>query len=329
MSTQKQVDKFNNFIDKLGLSSGKIVDFSDKSKSVSYYVDYMLMRTQSMFEYKGLPDTVPSKYLELYMQTRGLTAIATNPKDGKQYALLGGLGGICNAYNVPKFYIGANPWLEWEYELEVDKDCVIFRNDTLYRGLLPIIERYATMLMENDITIRMAIVNSRITNLITATSDNQYKAGLQFIQDVENGKLSVIKDNNFSPVQAVPYGSNSQRYITQLIELEQYLKSQMFNDVGLNANYNMKRETITTSETMMNNDSLLPLCDDMYYYRQESIQKCNDMFGWKASVDFSSSWKNRRKEIELEFEKQKTDIESVLNFSKGDETDEVDTSSTD
>ena len=329
MSTQKQVDKFNNFIDKLGLSSGKIVDFSDKSKAVSYYVDYMLMRTQSMFEYKGLPDTVPPKYLELYMQTRGLTAIATNPNDGKQYALLGGLGGVCNAYNVPKFYIGANPWLDWEYELEVDKDCVIFRNDTLYQGLLPIIQRYGTMLMENDITIRMAIVNSRITNLITATSDNQYKAGLQFIQDVENGKLSVIKDNNFSPVQAVPYGSNSQRYITQLIELEQYLKSQMFNDVGLNANYNMKRETITSTETMMNNDSLLPLCDDMYYYRKEAIQKCNDMFGWKASVDFSSSWKNRREEIELEFEKQKTDIESVLNFSKGDETDEVDTSDTD
>lgn len=54
---------------------GKLVDFSDKKASATQYVSYMLNRTQSMFKYTGLPDSLPQRNLELMLQTNGFIAI--------------------------------------------------------------------------------------------------------------------------------------------------------------------------------------------------------------------------------------------------------------
>lgn len=304
-NTKRQIEKYNAFLQEIGAIGRKLVDFKDKEATVDFYVSQSLTRTQSMFEYIGLPDTIPQKYLETYVQSNGLCAIATNPKDGKQYALLGGLGGECDGYYIPKYYIGSNPWLNWSYELEREKDCVVIYNDSYHTGLLPMIRRYATLLAENELTINIAIINSRLTNIILTNTDNQLKAGQELINQVYNGELGIFRDNSFSPTQIQPYGSSSQRYVTQLIEMEQYIKSQLFNDLGLNANYNMKRESITSSEVNMNSDSLLPLCENMLKERQIAIEKCNEMFGWNASVEFSSSWKKREELDEIEIENER------------------------
>lgn len=318
-NTKRLVDKTNIFFKQLGIVDNEPVDFRQKSEAITFYIWQTLCRTQSMFEYKNLPDTIPQKYLENYLQTQGVTAIATNPKDNKQYALMGGLGGECDGYYIPKYFIGANPWLEWTYELERDKECIVVFNDTYRIGILPIIKRYASLLAENELTIKIALINSRLTNIFSAPTDNQKKAAEEFISQIDGGELAVIRDNSFSPMGFTPYGSSSQRYVTQLIEMEQYLKSQLFNDLGLNANYNMKRETITSTEVTMNSDSLLPFCEDMLRMRKEAIEKCNDMFGWNASVDFSSSWKNRADSNEYQLELEKNQAQQPLTVSKESE----------
>lgn len=311
MSVKKQVDRYNSFISEIGLGASALVNFKDKKKTVEFYETQMLNKTSSMFKYKGIPDTIPERYLELYIQSKGVCAIAKCPTDGNYYALLGGLGGECDAYYVPKYFIGANPWLNWDYELEQNVDCVVFFNDPLRVGLLPIIDRYATLLAENELTMNVAVINNRLTNIISTYNDRQFKAGQSLVECVNNGELAVFRDNTFMPTDIKPYGSSNQRYVTQLIELEQYLKAQLYNDLGLNFNYNMKRETLTSSEVMMNNDSLLPLVDKMLLMRKEAIEKCNNLFGWEASVEFNSSWFIREQENQLSLEKDKADISNA------------------
>ena len=81
--------------------------------------------------------------------------------------------------------------------------------------------------------------------------------------------------------------------ITDLIELEQYLKASMFNEIGLNANYNMKRERLSESEVEMNGDNLYPLVDDMASNRKSGIERVNNLFGTDIQVEFNSSWDYR------------------------------------
>ena len=96
--------------------------------------------------------------------------------------------------------------------------------------------------------------------------------------------------------------------LKDVIETYQYLKGSWYNELGLNANYNMKRESINESESDMNEDALLPLIDDMLKSREIAVEQINKMFGTDIKVELSSSWKKIRDEIEIREEIQKSEV---------------------
>ena len=102
-------------------------------------------------------------------------------------------------------------------------------------------------------------------------------------------------------IASLEYASyNSILLIPILIELKQYIKANWYMDLGINANYNMKREAINENEATLNEDALIPLIDDMLECRKKAIEKINNMFGYNIAIDFSSAWKKLKKEIEME-----------------------------
>lgn len=286
---------YSYYFDRFGL---KLYDFNDKERAMRNYVVYMLNRTQRLFEYQGLPDTIPQRMLEFMLQINGFACFAKH--NGKLYAFWGGLGGEPDEYYRPTKCVVNNPALKFSDTFEIDKDCVIVRNDSALYGLVPLFTRYATALVENDISFRMASINTRVEFLLSAPDDRTKEAGAKFLKDVEEGKLGVIGENAFlDGIKAQEVG-RSMRTFTDLIEYQQYLKASWFNEIGLNANYNMKREKLSTTESQMNNDALLPLVEDMLESRRQCIEKVNAMFGTEISVDFASSWEKLVKEIEAE-----------------------------
>jgi hypothetical protein len=174
-------------------------------------------------------------------------------------------------------------------------------NDSMWLGLEPIIQRYAYLMAENVLTMRTADIMLRIIALITAPDDKTKEAADVYLQNIVDGKLGSIGDNPFFEgikMQSPP--SNNGSYLTQFIELHQYYKGSFYNEVGLQANFNMKREAIGVGEAAMSQDSLLPLCDDMLEKRKEFCERLNELYGLNIEVDFSSAWKNTREEIENE-----------------------------
>ena len=283
-----------------GFLNGIQYDFCDKKTSINNHVSYMLNRTQSMFKYEGLPDSIPERVLELYLQTNGHVCFY-DYKD-VLYIFTGGFGGIPDVYYMPTEYIITNPYLKLSKTVTIDKECVIIPNDSLYIGLMPLYEKYATALCENEISMNIATINSRIVSLISSGDDRTTKSAEKYLQDIIDGKIGVIGENAFlEGVKSQPYGTTANsNSITNLIEYEQYLKASWYNEIGLNANYNMKRESINSGESQLNNDMLLPLIDNMLTCREIGIQKVNNMFGTNISVSLSSSWEDNAEEIELE-----------------------------
>ena len=142
------------------------------------------------------------------------------------------------------------------------------RNDTRAIGLFPMFLRYAQQLAENDISIRAAQINSRQRSIITAQTDREKEAAIHYLNQLEAGELGYIgEDTFFEGVDVVSAGSAAPNSIIQLIELQQYLKASWFNEIGLNTNFNMKREYLSAEEIAANTDVLLPLVDDMLYCR--------------------------------------------------------------
>lgn len=283
---------------KCGLMPFEFEYCSDKRRIFENYCRYFFTRTQSMFVYKGLPDSIPASWLEQYLQRNGSCIVAK--VDGTLYALLGNAGGEYDAYYQPTKYIVANPWLKLSKEFTIKEDCVYCRNDYDAIGLTPLIARYCGLMTENLLTVRVSDINLRTINLLSAVDDDTVKSAELYLKKLEDGKLSVISEDGFFDGLKVQ-GNNAGRsdYVIQFIELQQYLKGSLYNELGINANFNMKREAINGNEADLNDDALTPLIDDMLKHRRIMCEEINNMFGTDISVDFGSSWHSNTYEKKL------------------------------
>lgn len=291
-----------------------------KQKSAKYYFRYLLDRTMMMFEYKNLPSTIDQHVLERYLQVNGVACI-TKANDGNLYVFNGSWGGPQDVYYRPTKFIISNPHVSQLNDgtgRQFTKECTIFgteehdavllRNDTEWASLTPIIARYAVLMCENCITVRSASIMLRCLALLSSSSDKEYKSALAYLAKLEAGELGVISSSSFSEgvkMQSPP--SNNGSYLTQFIELQQYLKGSFFNELGLRANYNMKREAIGEGESSLDADSILPLCDNMLKCRREDICDVNNLFGLDISVDFSSAWLENHLETNISLVSQLTE----------------------
>lgn len=314
----------------------------DKKSSARAYYRYLLTRLLRMFQYKNLPDTIPHEILDRYLFENGIACITK--VNGELYVFYGNLGGPQDVYYRPTEFIISNPHIKTESgELftanvpvfpcdtpsqvgqPTKVEGVLIRNDSDWLGLHPLISRYAYLMAENTLTLRTADVMLRVIALITAKTDKEQASALEYLKSIEKGELGLIGESAFHEgieLQSPP--SNNGSYLTQFIEYQQYLKGSFYNEVGLSSNYNMKREAIGKGESTLDEDALLPLCDNMLITRREDLAKVNEMFGTSIEVEFSSSWLENRIEA-------LASLSSIVNpapapaFSVGQPTDgEVD-----
>ena len=287
-----------------------------KGDMLNSYILYDLARLQSMFKYDGLPDTIPQKWLEHYLLVNGSCVFI---KDGDDLiATTGGMGGLPDRYYIPTQYIVANPYVKPETRktYTIGEDCVLIRNDTYSQGLLPLLIRYNSQLVENDVTMNVADILARAMITMSATDTQTKESVEKWLSDLRKGKLSAIgelpsmvgnqdRSLNITPFQQVA------SIITDLIEYHQYLKAGKYNEIGLNANYNMKRESINSNESQLNDDMLHPLIDDMLARRREALEEVNAMFGTNITVEFNSAWETNELEEELTLEQMESVTEDM------------------
>ena len=271
---------------------------SDKAKVFENYCKYTFTRTQSMFTYEGLPDTIPVQWLESYLQRNGSCCIAEH--EGKLYALLGNAGGELDEYYQPTIYTVTNPALNLSKTYKIGEDCVYCRNDFDAVGLVPLVSRYCGLMTENLLTVRISDINMRMMNLLSAPDDNTLQSTKQYLKDLEEGKLGVVGETPFfEGLKLQSKGVGNGDYMIQFIELQQYLKGSMYNELGINANFNMKREALSGQEVALNDDALMPLIDDMLKQRRAMCDELNQMFGLNVSVDYGSTWHSNVVEKQL------------------------------
>ena len=273
---------------------------------IEFHFNSALTKTLKMFEYKGLPDSIPQRELEKILQLCDFAYWLK--KDDNLYVFFGGLGGQPNEYYQPTNFIVANPYLKFFKVVKVNEEGVLMWNDYVHRNVLYfMLRRYAELMAECDITLRFGLINDRILSVFFASNDT-LKTGIEaFMKDVEDGeKLGAIVGDDWQDdeggLNVKEYRKANSQDLKVIMELQQYLKASFWNDIGIQANYNMKRESINDSEAGMNEESLKPFVDDMLQNRKDALEKVNKQFGTNITVEFSSSWIRRTKIPEDETE---------------------------
>lgn len=281
------------------------------------YKGYMYARLQQMFSYRNLPDTIPSEMFEFYLLSNGLSFVTEY--EGNLYAFQGGLGGEPDPYYRPTKFTIANPALKMSKVCDIKTDGILCKNDKMWLGLDALVSRYAYLMATNLITLNVVDIMLRCIALLSAPDDKTKKSAEVYLDKLVKGEFGVIGDNPFFEgikMQTVPSSNGS--YLTQFIELHQYYKGSFYNEIGLNANFNMKREAIGKGEASLSQDSLLPLCDSMLECRIENVKKINEMYGTNIEVEYSSAWKDNQTEQKYELIK----LENESSQLEGGETNE-------
>lgn len=263
----------------------------DKERAIRNTERGFLNKINNMFIYSGLPDTIPARFLELYLQTRGNCFITE--VEGNLYAFVGGLGGEPDPYYQPTLYTVANPALKFSKNLKIGEEGILCRNDMLMLGLMPVIHKYSVLLVENLLSFRVAAINTRIAFVMDATDDNAYESAKEYLKQVEEGRLGVISsDDLFSHINVNPAAVHD-RCIIDLIELHQYIIAQLYSEIGIPDNYNMKRERLTSAEAEMQQTKPAVSLEDMYVERCIFCDAVNEKYGTNIRVELNERWENK------------------------------------
>lgn len=278
---------------KTSKKQAKLYQITNKEHSLYDFTLSILNRTLGMFEYSNLPETLPQVEIEKRLQTKGHATIYQYKNN--LYVTTGNLNGQeLSPYNEPT-YVNINvSAFNLSQRLEIGEQCVVIYNDDMKTGLLDTISKHGTLMLENEITMLLSTYNARIQTLISAGTDQTINDAQKYLNQIIDGNLGIIGENAFfSDLKTHNAQSTAKQDISQLIQLQQFYKSDLYNELGLSSLNNMKKERMNIDEVNANNDNIYPYVDGMLRNRMEGIKMVNKLFNGNIEVDFSSTWKDK------------------------------------
>ena len=314
MNDKSKVPKRNKWV--FGNIYDNINEEYSMSDLINYYIGYMSSKCLMMFKWNNLPDGMNSYDVEKFLQLKGNTFIVYDSIK-KRYFILEGSAYDNITWNYePSKAIIVNPALPEinGIKYKLGENVVMIRNDYYMLGLYPINEKNAIDVANTDISIRFANFNTRFKTLFTSDDDDTKDSINGLIDKIWCGeKPSAVVTNDLykKSIEGIKYTDNQTNDILSLIELKQYQLANWYIELCVNANYNMKRESLNENEINMNDDALLPFIDQMLECRKMACDEINNLFGLNVSVELSSSWKKIHDEIKEELKREKLETEVI------------------
>lgn len=266
-----------------------MIQLTDKHKLLKQFKSNQLNKSLTMFDWSGLPETIPQVELEKMLQINGYAVIAEY--QGKLYAFQAGFSGQ-DPYNQPTKALVNNPALKNNTTYTIGEDCIVIKNDDMKQGLNGVYEYYGQRLIENQITMLMTDYNLRMPFTISSSDDQTTQSAKMYLKKIIDGSLGVIGEQKlFKALSVTPTNSKQTATFADLYGYQQFIIAQLNNTIGLATNNNMKRERLTTNEIEVNKNASYPLVDNMLKNRQQSVAAINKMFDTDISVEYSSIWR--------------------------------------
>ena len=263
-------------------------NISNKVGNENLLFNMFLSKTLTMFRYEGLPDSIPYEILENYLQTTGKVFIFKHNDEIISLPIELNTDEV-DYYNRPTT---GNIFLNDEKKLiKKDlKDGVLISNDYLQLGFTELFNKYSYLINQSELTLYIANIWKRASKIISASDDTTIQSAKEYVNKIENGDISIISTNPIFNDLNITTDNVTSVSLSELIQYDNYFKSNLFNEIGLSSNKDMKKERLITSEIEQNNNVIYPFVDNMINCREMGISKVNEMFNLNISVEFNSSW---------------------------------------
>lgn len=249
----------------------------------------LLNTATSIFVWENLPESIDENYLTTELIESGKIGFLKF-KD-ELVCVRGNWGGGINKYLKPKQFIYSNTVIG-SGSPEIGKDiAVIFlttvdtMNVEIAGGLSMLIDSTATLLADNELSLNVAQKNTRLMLIADADSESTVNSAECVLTAMYEGKPYKVVHKRFqdtlsvNPLVSIRPAEN----IRQLIETRQFIWSSFLQELGINSNFNMKRERLITSEVETNSECLDTLIDDIERNVKKGVDMVNSLYGTNIS----------------------------------------------
>lgn len=294
----------------------------DKKLIYKTLMSSVIKKAYMMLKYENVPKGIPIRMLKTYLITNGHFCGFTH--NGKMKISWGTFAGKPDEYYFPKQYIVSNPYIEGMSgrTLEIGRDCIVVKNDSMAESLLDVISKHVNMLTENESSMIICDILARAQGILSAKDDAQMESAQVYLKNIFNGKVVPIKSDSFMQdnFETVAFGT-AHYILTDLIEYEQYIRSSLYSELGIKINFNMKRESLNAEETSMDEELLKPYIDNMIETQNEDLLMLSDFWGLPEpmKVKRGSVWAENEKKDELKMDALEAETKAAENAAEAPE----------
>lgn len=257
------------------------------------YANILFNTMLEMFDYNGLPDTIPKRFLETILHTTG--EVFVSKINDELIASHGTLSGEIDAYGLGTNCVAVCPTGSAEGVRNIDIAYGV-NNDTATPDM--IIYWIANLLAETDKSIKLNVIYSRLLKIPKVGNEKDKATFKELLKKVMDGEPEVFVSSNALDLEL---GAGTETFeLTDANKIDKlpYL-TQFFEDC-LKRFYcfygqpmqNQNKRAQSISDEIHGQDSvsmILPL--QMLKCRQALCENINNIFGTKISVDFNPLWK--------------------------------------
>lgn len=263
----------------------------DKNILYQHFFRTLYNNASKVILIKGLPDDADYDFIMSQLLLVGRISVFEDK--GKVYLLNGHIGGTPDEYYYPTRVLIANPILG-SFDLERDKKAVmVYLTPTdrlldvpkvpslVYGGLFSLISMVANILSECMTTVNTTLMNTRVHAIYTADTESAARSAEPVLKSIYEGKpFSVVTSELLERLNVNPLSEHGlSNCLIETLEVCQYVLSLFWNGIGIDANYNMKRERLITAEVDKNVQSLIVPIQTILETLNSGFNKANKIFG--------------------------------------------------
>lgn len=278
----------------------KIDDTLNRMYLFNQYKVQLSSIIRGAFEFSNVPLNFKGDEIVKNLINNGYSCVGHVFEKGKDKGIncmdLAVIGGVTEFSDMPQFCTYTNPINDsrtyyFDSENENDK-AVLIRSTYSYLKWSRIIDKYALLLADADITTDMSLISLRVSNVLCGSTDNsnEKKSITMFFQNLIAGKLSHVTTNKMiGSLTSIPLNSGNKDDMIASTQVKNNILRQFYREIGISMSKD-KSQAILYDEKLSDEQNLLVNQSVLFDTLKEGIEKVNEVFGTNIEVKIKESY---------------------------------------
>lgn len=259
-----------------------------------FYLSRLMELAMSMFEWKNVPESIDTRFLELTLFSDGQAVFFKDEEMDKFLALQCIINGRLDVYRVP---INRRAFAVNGYQRNLtNKDSVIIYNNYLRTNSYQMCVLYAKKLYNLDRIIDVN-ANAQKTPVLIAVDETQRLTALNVYQQWDGNQPVIYGDKALNPELIRVLKTDAPYVSDKLYQLKIQYWNEALTYLGISNLNIQKKERLVADEVVRSQGGTIASRYSRLEARREACEKINAMFGLNMSVDYREDFREADDEI--------------------------------